>query len=202
MTSFHSIKTGPGSGTQVTAERYAAAPTFPAYLESVQKLRDFWGAVYRTARVGEDLQARVRGIPGTWHVLALSEDWCGDAVNALPVIARLLEANPAIDLRVLRRDENPDLMNAHLTHGTRSIPVVMVLDAGFRPRGWWGPRPGALQAWYYDEGQYLEPAERSRRKREWYARDRGATTAREVVELLEAAAAGLAEGSSRRGPGG
>jgi hypothetical protein len=52
----------------------------------------------------------------------LSEDWCGDAVNSVPYLARLAELAPNLDLRVLARDENPDLMDAHLTRGSRSIP--------------------------------------------------------------------------------
>ena len=99
------------------------------------------------------------------------------------MIARLAEA-AAMDLRVLPRDANPDLMDAHLSSGTRSIPVVMVLDADFRVRAWWGPRPAALQRWY----RYEPPsAERSRKKRAWYARDRGRTVLAEILDTVERA---------------
>jgi hypothetical protein len=116
----------------------------------------------------------------------LSEDWCSDAVSTLPVIARLAE-QAAVDFRVLARDANPDIMDAHLTSGTRSIPVVMVLDDGFRERGWWGPRPTELQRWMLNEAQLLSREDRSRQKRAWYARDRGRTAVMEVVEMLEQA---------------
>ena len=66
-----------------------------------------------------------------------------------PYLARLQEALPNFELRVLSRDENPDLMDAHLTNGTRSIPVVMILDQEFREVAWWGPRPRPLQELFH-----------------------------------------------------
>jgi hypothetical protein len=90
-------------------------------------------------------------------------------------------------LRVLARDENLDLIDAHLTSGTRSIPVIMALDANFHVQSWWGPRPAALQRWYRSEGLFLQSAERSRKKRAWYARDRGKSAVAEVLETVERA---------------
>jgi hypothetical protein len=54
--------------------------------------------------------------------------------------------------------------------------------------GWWGPRPRLLQEWFLEEGTLLEKADRSRRMREWYARDRGRSAQEEVLSLVEAAA--------------
>lgn len=171
----------------VDAARYEAAPRFPAYLESVVKNAELWRAVYRTATVSTVAIERLRSQSGEWRLLALSEDWCGDCVSVLPVIGRLAE-RAGLDLRVLGRDANPDLMDARLTSGTRSIPVVMVLDAGYLVRSWWGPRPAALQRWYRNEGLLLPKDERSRRKRAWYARDRGRTTVEELCDAVERAA--------------
>lgn len=169
-------------------ERYLAAPDFVAMLASVEKNVDLWAAMWRHARADDDYVNRVARLPGVWHLLVLSEDWCGDAVNTLPVVARLVERCPNVDLRVLGRDANPDLMNSHLTGTSRSIPVVIVLDEGFEERGWWGPRPTALQHWVSGQGQLLEKGTRYREARTWYARDRGRTTLEEVVSLLERAA--------------
>jgi thiol-disulfide isomerase/thioredoxin len=171
----------------VDAARYEAAPRFPAYLESVVKNPELWRGVYRTAAVSTESIERLRSVPGEWRLLALSEDWCGDCVSTLPVIGRLAE-QAGLDLRVLGRDTNLDLMDAHLSSGTRSIPVVMVLDADFLVRSWWGPRPAAVQRWYRNEGLMLPKEERSRRKRAWYARDRGRTTVEELCDVVERAA--------------
>ena len=109
-------------------------------------------------------------------------------MNTLPLVARLAELTPNVDLRVVGRDDNPDLMDAHLTNGTRSIPVVMVLDEDYEEAGWWGPRPSALQQWVTGEGMRLEKDQRYRHVRMWYARDRGRTTANEVIDIVARAA--------------
>jgi hypothetical protein len=175
----------------IAPERLASAMDFPTYLSTVQESADLWSAVYRTVRVPEGAVERARQIPGRWHLLALSEDWCGDAVNALPLLARLTEQVPSFDLRLLGRDANPDLMDRHLTGSSRSIPVVMVLDDQLVEHGWWGPRPGPLQAWFQGEGQALEKKERYRQMRQWYARDRGATILDEVLTIAERGALAL-----------
>ncbi|HEV7991720.1 MAG TPA: thioredoxin family protein [Gemmatimonadaceae bacterium] len=176
-------------------ERYLAAPDFVTMLGSVGKNADLWAAVWRRAEVGDEYVRRVTALGGAWHLLVLSEDWCGDAVNTVPVVAKLAEVAPNLDLRVLSRDENLDIMDAHLTGQSRSIPCVIALDGDFREHGWWGPRPTVLQRWVLGEGQALESKERYRETRMWYARDRGLTTLDEVVSILERAArASRAEG--------
>lgn len=167
--------------------RYSAAPTFAAYLGTVVKNAELWHGMYRTAGVSTEAIERLRRTGSGFRLLALSEDWCGDCVSTLPIIARLTE-QAGVDLRVLGREANEDLMIDHLTSGTRSIPVVTVLDGEFRERGWWGPRPAAVQRWYRNEGLFLPGPERSRRKRSWYARDRGRTTVLEILDVVERAA--------------
>lgn len=163
--------------------RYDAAPRFPAYLESVTQHGELWQGMYRTAVIAPELVERMRRNSQEVRLLVLSEDWCSDCFSAIPLIARLADA-AGTELRVLARDANPDLMDAHLTSGTRSIPVVMVLGPDHQVRAWWGPRPAPLQRWYRDEPP--SPA-RSRKKRAWYARDRGRTTLTELLETVERA---------------
>ena len=166
--------------------RYDAAPTFESLLASALQNRELWATMYRLARVPEPLVQRVRSLPHRSHLLVLSEDWCGDAVNTLPAIAKLASLSPeTVDLRVLARDQNLDLMDAHLTGASRSIPVVIVLDEEYVERAWWGPRPRELQAWVTGPGKALDKAERYREIRRWYARDRALSTLEEVVTLIE-----------------
>jgi hypothetical protein len=168
--------------------RFEAAQDFTSYVAIAQKNKELWEAVYRLARVPVDVALRAAAVAGQWHLLVLSEDWCGDAVNTLPVVARLVEQVPSLDLRILARDKNPDLMDRHLTGTSRSIPVIMLLDDQFEERGWWGPRPTELQHWVLEEGLKLPKDERYPKTRQWYARDHGRTTLNEVVSLLERAA--------------
>ena len=180
----------------IDSARYAAAPTFTAYLATVVKHAELWHGVYRMSAVESDAVDRFRRVAAGFRLLALSEDWCGDCVSVLPVVARLAE-QAGVDLRVLARDVNDDIIGAHLTSGTKSIPVVMVLDARLRELAWWGPRPSAVQRWYLNEGLLLAGPERGRRKRAWYARDRGRTTVAEVLDTVERAGRSALRPSSR-----
>ena len=135
----------------------------------------------------DDLVRRSEATGGRWHLLVLAEDWCGDAVQTLPFVATLADTAHNIDLRVVGREANPDLMSAHLTGQSRSIPVVILLDANFQERGWWGPRPALLQGWALGEGASLPKADGYRERMRWYARDRGIATLTEIVELMERA---------------
>ena len=168
--------------------RYETAPTFIEFLGAAQQNKDLWASMYKLARVPQPLVDRVQALPGRRHLLVLNEDWCGDAVNTIPAVAKLASLAPdQLDLRVLGRDANPDLMDAHLTGTSRSIPVVILLDEDYVERGWWGPRPTELQAWVLGPGQALDKAERYREVRRWYARDRALSTLEEIVAMMEKA---------------
>ena len=92
-------------------------------------------------------------------------------------------------MRVFGRDDNPDLMDSHLTNGqSRSIPVVIVYDEDFNEVGWWGPRPDEIQSWVMDEGLSMSSPERYKEIRRWYAKDRGRATLSEILGIVGAAA--------------
>lgn len=158
--------------------------------EDVEEHRDLWKGVYRKHETPDRAVERARGIGGDWKLLVIAEDWCGDASNTVPVLARFAEAAPNVEMRVVERDENPDLMDRYLTNGGRAIPVAIVLDADLEPRGWWGPRPEDLQTFVISEKEKgeMETSEIYREARRWYARDEGRTTLRELIAVLEDAA--------------
>lgn len=172
-------------------DRYLAALDFSSYVQSVEKNKRLWHAIYDRAAISPEILDEARMIPGTWHLLVLSADWCGDAVNSIPVLARLAEEVSDFELRVLSVEENPDLMDTHLTNGkSRSIPVVLLLDDDFKEHGWWGPRPRPLQEWVIKEGLSIPSAERYKRVRRYYAKDRGRTMFRELFSLMAPTAQG------------
>jgi hypothetical protein len=166
---------------------FESGATFQEVLARPKTNGELWAAVYARAVLAADSIPRVAKIANSWHLLILSEDWCGDSVNILPVIARLKESAPAMDMRIVGRDNHPELMNEHLTGSgrSRSIPVVILLDDTFNERGWWGPRPGPLQEWVVTEGLALAKDERYRQVRMWYARDRGQTIVTELLQMIE-----------------
>ena len=176
----------------LSAERLASGQNFQEFLASAQKNAELWAAIYRTATVPEGAVERASRIPGSWHLVALSEDWCGDAVNTLPVLAKFVERTPNLSLTVFGRDANPDLMDSHRTGAARAIPVIIVLDEQLVKHGWWGPRPKVLQEWFASVGVGLEKTERYKQIRMWQARDRGRTTVDEVLTIVEAGALAVA----------
>ncbi len=86
---------------------------------------------------------------------------------------------------MILRDEHPAVMDQFLTNGSRSIPIVLVLDQAFRVLGHWGPRPTEIQRWVIENTDKIPSKERYVTVRKWYARDRGVTTLKEVLGMLE-----------------
>ncbi len=165
-------------------DRFEKALTFQQFLAGIQHSQHPWREFYRRARVPEDLLGRARDLPGRWNFLALSEDWCGDGANSLPYLARLVDESPNLEMRLLSRDQNPDLMDSHLTGEARAIPVVMILDGDFQEVGWWGPRPAPLHEIFLRDIKPLPRPERYPRLRAWYAKDRGRTTLEEILSRV------------------
>jgi hypothetical protein len=140
-----------------------------------------WQGIYNLARIPAWALAAVP--PGvTRKLLVIAEDWCGDASNTVPIIAKLADQSPGLELRVIMRDANPEVMDQYLTNGSRSIPIVIALDESFEEIGHWGPRPTELQAWVMANRATVPKSELYPQVRKWYARDRGETTIKEVLE--------------------
>ncbi|MFQ5549765.1 MAG: thioredoxin family protein [Gemmatimonadales bacterium] len=166
-------------------ELWDAALDYEQFVKESRKNCALWEGVYRTARVPDwayDMACKYG--PGI-KLLVLAEDWCGDASNTVPILARMGHEALCLDMKVIRRDEHPEVMDRFLTNGARAIPIVIVLDDNFNLRGHWGPRPSELQAWVQENKDKMPADERYKHVRRWYARDHGETTLREVLALLE-----------------
>ena len=161
---------------------WEGALSFEAFVASCKAEHcGLWQGVYKLARVPQwASDAVAAGTPR--KLLVIAEDWCGDASNTVPIIAKLADAVPGLELRVILRDANPEAMDQYLTNGSRSIPIVIALDESFGEIGHWGPRPSELQSWVMANRTTLPKAELYPQVRKWYARDRGETTLREVLE--------------------
>ena len=83
---------------------------------------------------------------GVRHVLVMTEDWCGDAVMNLPIVARIVEALPDADLRVFVRPAAPELNAYYADQGVSHIPVVSFLQEDFRELGVWVERSRSADA--------------------------------------------------------
>jgi hypothetical protein len=156
------------------------AVSYQDFLESSGSHRGLWEGLYRLARIPDWI--RTAGEHRKLNLLVLVEDWCGDASNTVPPLARWADESASAELRILRRDENPEVMNRYLTNGARSIPIVIVLDEHLKEVGHWGPRPTELQRWVMENRAVIPREELYPQVRKWYARDRGETTLREVLK--------------------
>jgi len=177
-----------------------AALPYHDFVEGSVAHRGLWEGIHRIARVPEwaaqeDFSAAPR------RLLVLAEDWCGDASNTIPFLAKLVEQLPGLELRVLRRDEHPAVMDRYLTGTSRSIPIVIVLDEAFREVGYWGPRPAELQAWVMEHRGTAPKPELYPQVRRWYSRDRGKSTLREVLAVARGSARPVRPGSPPPAPG-
>jgi hypothetical protein len=164
---------------------WEAALTYERFVAESTRNRELWENLYRFAKPPA-WAVEALGSARCVRLLVLVEDWCGDAVNTVPVLARLADAAAGLELRVLRRDEHPSIMDRYLTNGSRSIPIVIGLDPEFQETGHWGPRPSELQEWVLANRSLMTKAELYPKVRQWYAKDRGETTVREVLRAVAA----------------
>jgi hypothetical protein len=75
----------------------------------------------------------------------ITEAWCGDGAQSIPHLAKLADLNPLITLKIMFRDEHPELMDAYLTNGNRSIPKLVAMTADLKQELFtWGPKPNYL----------------------------------------------------------
>lgn len=103
--------------------------------------------ILKSTTVDKELVKKVSEIEQPLRWIVLTEVWCGDAAQNLPIIHRIAELSKnRIQLVLVFRDENPQLMNHFLTNGTRSIPKLICLNAETNEvLGAWGPRPQNIQ---------------------------------------------------------
>ncbi len=120
----------------------------------------------------------------TW--LVISEGWCGDAAQILPIIKLMTDSSENIDLKIVLRDDNDDLMAEFLTNGARSIPKLIILDENLEVINHWGPRPEGAKNLILDykaqHGIVDEPAKIALQK--WYLDDKGISTMKEIVGII------------------
>jgi hypothetical protein len=166
------------------AHLWDMAPTFEAFVAASKAHGELWASVRRTARVPDALVAQAATLGPGFRLVAIVEDWCGDAANTVPVVAALVERLSGVELRLVRRDEHPDLLDRFLTGTSRSIPIVVVLTEGMEELGRWGPRPAVLQAWVMEKKRAGAGSELYPEMRRWYAQDKGESTLREIIRLM------------------
>jgi thioredoxin family protein len=129
----------------IDRQRFGQGLTYAAYKDQMTRNRERLEENEGRVEIHPDDLAAFRNLPRSLHVLVLAEDWCGDVIANLPVLAQLAERSGKLDVRILLRDQNDDVMQQYLNQGKyKSIPVFVFLDEGFRDIGHWIERPASV----------------------------------------------------------
>ena len=141
----------------------------------------------KTLKITDEAEAFFKNYDQKMVWLVVSEGWCGDAAHGLPVLNALVELNPHIELKIVLRDSEDDLINQFLTNGAKSIPkLIMLKEENLEVIETWGPRPSTaakLTADYKQEFGQLDASFKEDLQR-WYNQDKGQTTIEDLQALL------------------
>ena len=129
----------------VTRERFEQGMTYEEYKAQMTRNRERLEANERNLQLSEEDLAPFKGLSQPLNVLALGEDWCGDVIANLPILARLAQDSGKLNVRVFLRDQNLDIMDQYLKNGEfRSIPVFVFFDQDFNEVGRFTERPDSV----------------------------------------------------------
>ena len=142
----------------------------------------------KTIEVTPETKAKLQNLDKKYIWLVLSEGWCGDAAQIVPVIHKMADVTDKVELKIALRDDNDALMQHFLTNGGKAIPKLIVLDAETLEVVLdWGPRPHGAKQLILDykaaHGVVDEPAKIELQK--WYLHDKGISIQNEITEMHE-----------------
>ena len=140
----------------------------------------------KTIEISEEIKNKVKAVEKEQTWLVLTEGWCGDAAQNVPVINKIAEENSNINLQLVLRDENLELMDEFLTNGGRSIPKLIALDKNHNVIGTWGPRPteATVMVEEYKEKNGKLDADFKKDLQIWYNKNKGKNTEQDLISLL------------------
>lgn len=143
----------------------------------------------KRAVLGDELVHTIQSLERKLSWVVLTEGWCGDSAQILPFINKMAELSDNIELRIILREEHPEVMDQFLTDGkSRSIPKLIILDTEtLEVLGDWGPRPLEIHASYLAERVDANVGGKiaTQNLHLWYARDKGKVVQEELNTLLK-----------------
>lgn len=142
--------------------------------------------IHKTYKPGEEITNQIKSIDKKQIWMVVTEEWCGDSAQNLPHFAMWSELNENIDLKILLRDDNLDIIDQYLTNETRSIPILVAFDEEGNELFKWGPRPkeaADLVKQLKSEG--MEKKEFIEKLHLWYGRNRGKALETEFLSILK-----------------
>ena len=170
---------------------YNGGRTYLEFRDAAERRVDAWHTHYAQAEISDATRTRAQVIPGTWRLLVIAEDWCGDSANTIPYIAKLTDVVPNIELRIINSEVGRSIMETHRTmDGRTATPTVILLNEEYAESGCWVERPSTLDAWFQANKDVLAEDDLYDQKYAWYAKDKGQETVKEILSIIESAARG------------
>lgn len=127
------------------------------YIQSMEKYKEQLLHIYKHFKLPDNRQTLKEIEEKNLRVIVLTEDWCGDAMLNLPILLQIAKKTH-MDVRILYRDKNLELMDQYLTNGkSRSIPIFIFIDEAGNEVAKWGPRAETVQQ-FVDETLASLPA--------------------------------------------
>jgi hypothetical protein len=158
--------------------------TWEQFLSGISNQRELWRRTESAVTVPSELTARVTAASLGLQLVIVAEDWCPDSAFTVPYIARLARS-AGVPLRIVDRSMGEALMTAHRTpDGRTATPTIVLLRDG-HDAGGWVERPAELQQMFLSMSTNAENARRFSQRQTWYESDRGLSTLREIVALIE-----------------
>mgnify|MGYP000019229915 FL=1 len=131
---------------QLVAEERTSGPNQSAPYVHYTKLNfQRMKRLNKTVEVPAQLTKLLQQKATNWRWMTITEPWCGDAAQCVPVIEKLALAAGGVETLYILRDEHPTVMDAYLTNGGRAIPKLICLDEKGAEVFTWGPRPAVIQ---------------------------------------------------------
>jgi len=142
----------------------------------------------KTIVLSAEIMEVVQAIKSLQKWLVITELWCGDAAQNVPLMNKIAELNPLIELKLVLRDENLELMNLFLTNGGKSIPILIALNERQEVLWNWGPRPVNAQNMLMEYKKSPEPkmpySEFGETLHKWYAQNKTQMAQSEIFQLI------------------
>ncbi|ANU16557.1 thioredoxin family protein [Planococcus maritimus] len=125
-------------------EYFEHAITLEKYMAQMESNQEKTYTIYEKFKLPDDTEFIDKLKQQRVNILAITEDWCGDAMMVNPILRKLAEAGD-LEVRCVYRDDNPELMDRYLTNGGKSIPKYIFLSESGEVMGSWGPRSPKVQ---------------------------------------------------------
>ncbi len=140
----------------------------------------------KTFKLSPEAKTFLENYEKSVNFLVITEGWCGDAAHANPILNKIVETAPNLQMKFVLRDDNDDLISEFLTNGGKSIPKLIALDQEQKVLFTWGPRPteatNLVDDYKLKHGQLTPEFKEDLQK--WYNKDKGQNIVKDIIALL------------------